>query len=305
MKKALLIARWEFLATVTSRAYIFSVVAMPLFFGGIGASPSCRPLRGHASAGRSDGARRPGGIVDLSWRRARARARAATRSGAAAPGSSATLDGRLVEYADRRWDAPVALARAEGRQRFRARRRLPGHRRSPSTTRRQRVRAAADRQRQAQVADAIRAGLLRPRLSGDALARAYAPAARLERLATDAARGPRTGDDPLALGPFAGSFGVLSCYDVDLFLRGLSRAGAPIEDRQSRMIEILLSSVDRQQLVLGKILGLGAAGLLQVGIYVALVIVPGATLLSFIIVRWRRSQSRSSISRSATRCSRA
>ena len=37
MNKALLIARWEFLATVTRRAYIFSVVAMPLLFGIIGA----------------------------------------------------------------------------------------------------------------------------------------------------------------------------------------------------------------------------------------------------------------------------
>ena len=33
MNKALLIARWEFLATVTRRAYIFAVVAMPLLFG--------------------------------------------------------------------------------------------------------------------------------------------------------------------------------------------------------------------------------------------------------------------------------
>ena len=39
MNKALLIARWEFLATVTRRAYIFSVVAMPLLFGIIGSIP--------------------------------------------------------------------------------------------------------------------------------------------------------------------------------------------------------------------------------------------------------------------------
>ena len=39
MTKTWLIARWEFLATVTRRAYIFAVVAMPLLFGIIGAIP--------------------------------------------------------------------------------------------------------------------------------------------------------------------------------------------------------------------------------------------------------------------------
>ena len=35
MRKVLLVARWEFLTTVTRRAYIFAVVAMPLFYGGM------------------------------------------------------------------------------------------------------------------------------------------------------------------------------------------------------------------------------------------------------------------------------
>jgi ABC-2 type transport system permease protein len=55
---------------------------------------------------------------------------------------------------------------------------------------------------------------------------------------------------------------------------------ATVEDRQNRMIEILLSSVDPDQLLIGKILGLGGAGLLQVGLYVALVILPGSTMLT-------------------------
>src|SRR5262245_64277200 len=37
MKKALIVARWEFLTTVKRRSYIFAVVAMPLMFLGFGA----------------------------------------------------------------------------------------------------------------------------------------------------------------------------------------------------------------------------------------------------------------------------
>jgi ABC-2 type transport system permease protein len=53
---------------------------------------------------------------------------------------------------------------------------------------------------------------------------------------------------------------------------------ATVEDRQNRMIEILLSSTDTNQLLLGKIIGLAGAGLLQVTIYLALLIVPAMTL---------------------------
>src|SRR5262249_27732840 len=35
VKKALVVAKWEFLTTVTRGGYIFAVVAMPLFYGGM------------------------------------------------------------------------------------------------------------------------------------------------------------------------------------------------------------------------------------------------------------------------------
>ena len=42
-----------------------------------------------------------------------------------------------------------------------------------------------------------------------------------------------------------------------------------MEDRQNRMIEILLSSLDTDELLIGKMLGLGGAGLLQVAILIS------------------------------------
>ena len=64
------------------------------------------------------------------------------------------------------------------------------------------------------------------------------------------------------------------------FSAGFLQQGT-VEDRQNRVMEILLSSVTAEQLLVGKLLGLGAAGLLQVGLYVVLVIIPGTTVLSF------------------------
>jgi ABC-2 type transport system permease protein len=41
------------------------------------------------------------------------------------------------------------------------------------------------------------------------------------------------------------------------------------EEKESRLIEVLLSSVSPRQLLIGKLLGLGVAGLLQVGVWLA------------------------------------
>lgn len=46
------------------------------------------------------------------------------------------------------------------------------------------------------------------------------------------------------------------------------------EEKQNRVIEILLSSVTPTQLLTGKMMGLGAAGLLQVVFYVVLLVLP-------------------------------
>jgi ABC-2 type transport system permease protein len=83
------------------------------------------------------------------------------------------------------------------------------------------------------------------------------------------------------LGPFAGSFIVLILLTMSIFFSAGFLQQGTVEDRQNRVMEILLSSVTAEQLLIGKLLGLGAAGLLQVGLYVALVIVPGSTVLSF------------------------
>ena len=285
MNKALLIARWEFLATVSRRAYIFSVVAMPLLFGVIGAIPifSARSAA-TSSAGVPVALVDPGAIVDLELASQLAAERAQARAGTAAPEFVATRPTGLSKYVEL---AP-ALADLHARKVVAVYALAPDYLASGKIA----VYGQAGGlfgqafaiQRQTQVVDAIRGSLLRTELSDDALARAYAPTARLERFSIDPAGQPAPDDAGGALGPFAGSFVVLILLTMSIFFSAGFLQQGTVEDRQNRVMEILLSSVTAEQLLVGKLLGLGAAGLLQVGLYVVLVIVPGTTVLSFINV---------------------
>jgi ABC-2 type transport system permease protein len=139
----------------------------------------------------------------------------------------------------------------------------------------------AERRRVVQLADAIRASLLRRTVAGDLLTRTYAPATNVTRMKMDnsgrvEAYGPFAG----TFGPFAGGFGVFFLLTLSIFFSAGFLQQATLEDRQNRMMEILLSSLDMDELLAGKILGLGGAGLLQVLIYLLLVILPGMTFVA-------------------------
>jgi ABC-2 type transport system permease protein len=282
VKKALLIARWEFLATVTRRAYIFSVVAMPLLFGIIGAIPVLSTRSAATSSADVPMALvDPAAIVDLDLAARLANERSQARPRTARPDLVPARPEALVKYAD----LPAALEALNARKvaavyelaaDYVTSGKIAVYGRSSGL-----FAQAFANQRQGQVIDAIRASLLQPELSGDALARAYAPAARLERFTIDGAGRPSAEENAGALGPFAGSFIVLILLTMSIFFSAGFLQQGTVEDRQNRVMEILLSSVTAEQLLIGKLLGLGAAGLLQVGLYVVLVIVPGSTVLSF------------------------
>jgi ABC-2 type transport system permease protein len=280
--KTLLIARWEFLATVTRRAYIFTVVGMPVIFGVIAAIPvfSTRSAA-VSSSGRPVALVDPAGIVDLKAAAEMAAARNTVQAGFPTGQAPAVRPDGLVPY--ERLDAALADLQAGKVSAvyaidadYLATGLMTAYGRSGGL-----FSQAFAGQRQGQVADAIRASLLRTTLTGDALARAYAPAARVKRMRVDAAGTMQDADSGAALlGPFAGSFAVLILLSMSIFFSAGFLQQGTVEDRQNRVMEVLLSSVTAEQLLAGKLLGLGAAGLLQVGLYILLIIVPGATLLS-------------------------
>jgi len=304
MKKAWLVARWEFLTTVKRRGYIIAVLAIPLFYGGMFLLAGLAGRSASVSAGRI-----PTAVVDeahiLDLRFAAEQAAARDRQGsggavaavltqpigAGSSGSSAIAaagamlpSAGLKEY-DTLDHAIAALTRQEVSAVFEVNQdyletgRLTTYSRDIGIFSQQPIQRG-----QSQLADAIRASLLHTSLAGNVLTRAYAPVAGVTRKHVNARGGvEELPPDPLGLGPLGpsvGSFAIILLLTISIFFSASFMQQATVADRQNRMMEILLSSLDSDELLAGKILGLGGAGLLQVGIYVALIIVPGTALFA-------------------------
>src|SRR5205085_10126228 len=118
--------------------------------------------------------------------------------------------------------------------------------------------------------------------NGEFVARAFGPTARITRLRLNNSGAFEPADDGFSA--FAGSFGLSMLLTLSIFMSAGYLQQATLADRTNRMIEILFSSIKPDDLVLGKLLGLGGAGVLQIAIYLALVILPGAAIFSVIQV---------------------
>jgi ABC-2 type transport system permease protein len=123
--------------------------------------------------------------------------------------------------------------------------------------------------------DVLRLSLARPHVEGPTLRRVMNPLRRVDRktvtLGGDA-RDPIS--DVAAIDMLIGSFGVFFLFSMAIFFSSGYLLQGAVEDRHSRLMELLLSSVQPTELLAGKLIGLGGAGLLQVAIYGGLVLLP-------------------------------
>lgn len=294
MKKALLVAKWEFLTTVKRPGYIIMVLAIPLFYGGMFALAGIAARSASTSAGRVptavvDGAH----ILDLDFAAALSKNRDRIQAGdvvataMAEPGGSAAAiatamlpPSALVLYNTP--DEAIAAMKAQTVAAVFAidadyldNGKITAYSKDSGLFSQQ-----ADSRRQGQVADAIRASLMHRAMPDATVSRAFAPAARVLRMHLTSQGTIEEVNDPFGLGPLTGGFGVILLLTFSIFISAAFLQQATVADRQNRVIEVLLSSLDPDELLAGKLIGLGGAGLLQVGIYVALIIVPGAAFLS-------------------------
>jgi len=73
-------------------------------------------------------------------------------------------------------------------------------------------------------------------------------------------------------------------FTVLLLISILTSAGTLIqgvsEEKENRVIEVILSSIDARSLLLGKLLGLGATGLLQLAIWLTMALLPAVMLVA-------------------------
>jgi len=115
-------------------------------------------------------------------------------------------------------------------------------------------------------------GVLGPVLSEERLLRANADSAILRasmiKLVLDANKvteGRLTGQDTES--SFALAYGVSLIMYITLLLYGIQVMTAVVEEKSNRIVEVLISSLTPFQLLLGKIIGVGAVGLVQLGIW--------------------------------------
>ena len=73
-------------------------------------------------------------------------------------------------------------------------------------------------------------------------------------------------------------------FTILLLISILTSSGSLIqgvsEEKENRVIEVILSSIDARSLLFGKLIGLGAAGLLQLAIWLTMALLPAAMLIA-------------------------
>jgi ABC-2 type transport system permease protein len=78
--------------------------------------------------------------------------------------------------------------------------------------------------------------------------------------------------------------GVPLAFTVLLLISIMASAGTMIqwvsEEKENRVIEVILSSIDARSLLMGKLLGLGATGLLQLAIWLTMALLPALMLIA-------------------------
>ncbi len=249
------VIRREYLQRVRNKWFVFGTIAGPLFMIAVFAIPIALELRNEerdraiAIMDRTEVlydlvAERLGESLDIE--------RVAYSEGAAAE-----LDGRVEDQEisgyllldERTLSAGHAVFRSSD---------------TPSTLRRVWI-------RQAVVESALEVRLLDT--SGAEDARALLDGGEIEYESLEGDGGEENDRDAALVAGFAGAFVLY----MTLVIYGIQVMRAVLEEKTTRIVEVIISAVRPGQLMLGKILGVGAAGLTQLGIWVA----SGLLLLTF------------------------
>jgi ABC-2 type transport system permease protein len=126
-------------------------------------------------------------------------------------------------------------------------------------------RAEAQQSLRTTVAAAMNRVLMRERLANDGVARAEADA-MTQPVQVTTVRAPRREDHDAAEISVTVLFFLMY---VVIMLYGMNVARSIIEEKTSRVFEVLLATIRPQEMMAGKILGVGSVGLTQVSIWLA------------------------------------
>jgi len=283
MNKVWVIAKREFLVTVTRKGYIFAVVGMPLLFGGIfGISFLTSGTLEQSIKSGSE----PIAVVDRSHtvdfeltasiEPVRESPVAATEVLQKAAGSKPS---RIVPYTDM---TQAIQDLKEGRlsavylieSDYMSTGKIVAY--SPERGMFSDL-APPDRSR---LYDLIRASLVKGRIDGETRERILAPGKLKQMKVSKHGDVENASDAFQKAARFFGPFSMFLLLTMSIFFSSGYLLQGIAEEKQNRVIEVIWASVDPMELLAGKILGLGAAGLLQVAFYAGMLFLPAVTVFA-------------------------
>ena len=290
MSKVRVVMGREFLSTVRRRSYLIVTLGMPFFLGTYVALVGFLPAYFMSQAGRSQ---KPIGIVDLAGVIRLEEARVIGQEGSEAGKAArviadrlapASAQGRSVSALLDEIDSPVEFLPIASKEEALARLRegtlqraylLPAHYLETGAIETYQADAQIFGLGKAKV-ERVFARVLRRSLSAGRLPDAVR--ARLDRPIDDEASSsflvrPDGGVEPLEDAARLARMAVPGVFALLLVMSLMTSASyllqGVVEEKENRVIEIILSSVAPRDLLFGKLLGLGAAGLLQLFVWVS------------------------------------
>ena len=283
MNKVWVIAKREFWVTVTRKGYIFAVVGMPLLFGSIFGISFL--TSGNLEQSIKSGSE-PIAVVDRShtldfelaanFAPARESPTAATEALQKATGSNPS---RIVAYTDMTAAirdlkdgklSAVYLIESD----YMSTGKIVAY--SPERGIFSDL-APPDRSR---LYDLIRASLVKGRIDGETRDRVLAPG-RLKQMKVSKQGDVENASDAFQKATrFFGPFSMFLLLTMSIFFSSGYLLQGIAEEKQNRVIEVIWASVDPMELLIGKIIGLGAAGLLQVALYAGMLLLPAVTVFA-------------------------
>ena len=255
LRNTLLIAKREYLERVKSRVFRITTLLVPIGMGGLA-------VLGGISGRKMEGARQLA-IVSNDAPLANA-VKAALSDGEFVPNS--------VEIYAPASDADVATLNKEV-----AAHRMGGYLRIETTPGEAQPEAtwvsgsSMNLIVKAQMESALRSALIREQLTARGMqpSQVHALMKRTEIQTMQLKNGSVVSSDSER--SFLGAYGLIIVLYASVLIYGINIARSVVEEKTSRIFEVLLSTASSDSLMLGKLLGVGAVGLTQMGIWALLV----------------------------------
>lgn len=265
LRRALVVARREYLATVRRRAYMFTVIGMPLLFGGL-----------LALSVRSQGGERHGsvanlhtlGVVDSSGLYASAPNEVVTQVAKKAfddDGPQDTFHTTVRRYPDQ--SAALAALRSGEVDQVLV---VPANYLANGGARRyvfgNRIFSGGD---EGPVRRWLARGLLAGNVDVPRIDRASEPGKRMQLLTAEHGGDFKLENEKSEMMSFIMPYIFAILLGMCIFTGGQYLMQGVSEEKESRILESLLCTVTPEDLLLGKLIGLGGAGFTMVGIWIA------------------------------------